>query len=145
MLRVLISRTVILWVLPESVRALDPMPDGNERKMNALRFSTIASAAVLTLSIAAGGTPTPARADTASTAAIAAGAAAIVGTLLYDSSRRPYYVRGGHRYYVTQDQARYYQGHRRGVARRAYAPARGHEVAREANHGRPGDGGRDHR
>ena len=46
--------------------------------------------------------PQPAAADTATTAAIVAGAAAIVGALVYDANNRPYYVRNGHRYYVTR-------------------------------------------
>ena len=54
-----------------------------------------------------GGAPTAAMADTASTVAIAAGAAAIVGALLYDSNNRPYYVRNNHRYYVTQPEEQY--------------------------------------
>lgn len=105
-------------------------------------FLTIAGAAVLALSVAAAGTPAPAQADTASTAAIAAGAAAIVGALLYDSNNRPYYVRNGHRYYVTQDEERYYRGHHPGVERRAYVPEREYPVARDPYHGRPNNNGR---
>jgi hypothetical protein len=45
-----------------------------------------------------GQSQTPAKADTGSTAAIVAGAAAIVGALLYDGNNRPYYVRNDHRY-----------------------------------------------
>lgn len=51
--------------------------------------------------------PQPAAADTATTAAIVAGAAAIVGALVYDANNRPYYVRNGHRYYVTPQEAQY--------------------------------------
>jgi len=68
-----------------------------------------------------GETQAVAGANTASTAAIAAGAAAIVGPLLFDSNNRPYYVRDGHRYYVTQSEAQYYRSHHHG-ARNAYAP-----------------------
>jgi hypothetical protein len=46
--------------------------------------------------------PRPAVADEASTAAIVAGASAIVGGLLYDANNRPYYQRGGHRVYVSR-------------------------------------------
>jgi hypothetical protein len=53
----------------------------------------------------------PALADTGSTAAIAAGAAAIVGTLLMDSNNRPYYVNNGRHVYVSQNTATYYRAH----------------------------------
>ncbi len=82
-----------------------------------------------------GATQTVAKADTASTAAIIAGAAAIVGALLYDANNRPYYVRGGHRYYVTQREAQYYRGHHHGVERRAYVPEQEYPVARDPYHG----------
>jgi hypothetical protein len=76
------------------------------------------------------GTSSIAQADTASTAAIIAGAAAITGALLYDSSNRPYYVRNNHRYYVSQQEAQYYRGHHQGVERRAYVPEHEYPVAR---------------
>jgi hypothetical protein len=72
----------------------------------------------------------PAKADTASTAAIVAGAAAIVGALLIDNSNRPYYVNGGRRYYVTQSEANYWRQHHRVVQRRAYVPEQEYPVAR---------------
>jgi hypothetical protein len=53
--------------------------------------------------------PRPASADSASTAAIALGAAAIVGGLLYDSHNRPYYDRGGRRVYVSDRVAQDYR------------------------------------
>ncbi len=81
------------------------------------------------------GTATPAKADTASTIAIAAGAAAIVGALLYDGSNHPYYIRNNHRYYVTQDEATYYRSHHRGTVRSAYVPEREYPVARDPYHG----------
>jgi hypothetical protein len=77
-----------------------------------------------------GGIQAPAKADTASTAAIIAGAAAITGALLYDSSNHPYYVRNNHRYYVTQNEAVYYRGHHRGVERRAYVPEQEYPISR---------------
>ena len=80
------------------------------------------------------GTATPAKADTASTIAIAAGAAAIVGALLYDGSNHPYYVRNNHRYYVTQGEATYYRGHHPGTERRAYVPEQEYPVARDPYH-----------
>jgi hypothetical protein len=55
--------------------------------------------------------PRPAAADEASTAAIVAGAAAIVGGLLYDANNRPYYQHGGRRVYVSQRVAQEYRGH----------------------------------
>jgi hypothetical protein len=58
-----------------------------------------------------GMTAAPAAADTGSTIAIAAGAAAIVGALLSDSSGRSYYVQGNQRHYVSHDQAVYYRSH----------------------------------
>jgi hypothetical protein len=86
-----------------------------------------------------GGTPTAAKADTASTAAIAVGAAAIVGALLYDGSNHPYYVRNNHRYYVTQQEATYYRGHHGGgQMRQAYVPEREYPVARDPYHGNNG-------
>ena len=84
------------------------------------------------------GMPTAAKADTASTAAIAAGAAAIVGALLYDSSNRPYYIRNNHRYYVTQSEAQQYRSHHNGQMRRAYVPEREYPVARDPYHGNMG-------
>ena len=77
-----------------------------------------------------GGTQAPAKADTTSTALIAAGAAAIVGALLYDSNNHPYYVRDNHRYYVSQSEANYYREHHRGYVRQAYVPEREYPVAR---------------
>ena len=90
-----------------------------------------------------GGAQIAAKADTASTAAIVAGAAAIVGALLYDSNNRPYYVRNNHRYYVTQAEAQYYRGHHHGVVRRAYVPEQEYPVARDPYHG-SGDHGQQH-
>ncbi len=65
-------------------------------------------------------TQTAAKADTASTVAIAAGAAAIVGALLYDGNQQPYYVRNNRHYYVSQSEANYYRGHHRSVQRNVY-------------------------
>jgi hypothetical protein len=57
-------------------------------------------------------TPQPARADSASTAAWAAAAALIVGTIYYDSQHRPYYKdRSGHMHYVSAGAASYYSSH----------------------------------
>ena len=75
------------------------------------------------------GAPSIVRADTGSTAAIIAGAAAIVGALIYDSRNHPYYVEHGHRFYVTPEQAAYYRGHHRGYVRRAYVPEPEYPVA----------------
>ncbi len=84
----------------------------------------------------------PAPADTASTAAIIAGAAAITGALLYDSSNRPYYIRNDRRYYVNNDEARYYRSHHRGYERRAYVPEQQYPIARGyQDGGRGGDRG----
>ncbi len=80
------------------------------------------------------GTPAPAKADTASTAAIIAGAAGIVGALLYDANNHPYYVRNNHRYYVTQQEATYYRGHHPGYTRQAYVPESEYPVARDPYH-----------
>lgn len=56
--------------------------------------------------------PKPASADTGSTIAIAAAAAAIVGAIAYDSQGRPYYMRDRQRFYVSQDTANYWRFHR---------------------------------
>jgi hypothetical protein len=80
-----------------------------------------------------GGTQAAVRADTGSTAAIVAGAAGIVGALLYDGSNRPYYVRDNRRYYVSQNEAQYYRSHHHGVERRAFVPEAEYPVARNAN------------
>jgi hypothetical protein len=53
----------------------------------------------------------PAMADTTSTAAIAIGAAAIVGAILMDSNNQPYYVNNGRHVYVSRDTANYYRAH----------------------------------
>lgn len=56
--------------------------------------------------------PQPARADAASTALWAAAAAAIIGTIYYDSHHRPYYRdRYGRTHYVSQGAADYYNSH----------------------------------
>ncbi len=84
---------------------------------------------------AVGGAARPAPADTASTAAIIAGAAAITGALLYDSSNHPYYIQNNRRYYVNDDQAQYYRSHHRGYERKAYVPEQQYPVARGYQHG----------
>ena len=81
-----------------------------------------------------GGMPLAARADTASTAAIVAGAAAIVGALLIDSSGHPYYVRDNHRYYVTSGEAQYYRSPHHVVQRQAWVPEQEYPVARDPYH-----------
>jgi hypothetical protein len=53
----------------------------------------------------------PALADTTSTAAIAIGAAAIVGAILTDSNNQPYYVNHGRHVYVSRNTADYYRAH----------------------------------
>ena len=63
-----------------------------------------------------------------------AGAAAIVGALIYDGNNHPYYVRNNHRYYVTQQEATYYRGHHQGYTRQAYVPEREYPVARDPYH-----------
>jgi hypothetical protein len=92
------------------------------------------------------GAPSMARADAGSTAAIIAGAAAIVGAIIYDSSNRPYYVRNERRYYITEDEAVWYRRHHRGYERRAYVPEQEYPVARDYDHrsDRRGDDNRDH-
>ena len=57
--------------------------------------------------------PKPAAADEASTAAIVGGLAAIVGAILYDNSGHPYYVRDGHRNYVSNSDANAYRAWQR--------------------------------
>jgi hypothetical protein len=104
------------------------------------RFITRAGGALLTLALV-GETESAALADTASTAAIIAGAAAITGAILYDGSNRPYYVRNNHRYYVTQSEEHYYRSHHAGVERRAYVPEREYPVARDPEHGNGGPHG----
>jgi hypothetical protein len=109
-----------------------------------MKFSHLFSATALSgfvLLGSLGATQTAAKADTASTAAIIAGAAAIAGALLYDSNNHPYYVRDNRRYYVTQNEALYYRAHHRGVMRSAYVPETEYPVARDPYHGN----GRDHR
>jgi hypothetical protein len=101
--------------------------------MKSLPFVPITLAAFLGFG-AISGAPTVAKADTTSTLLIAAGAAAIVGALLYDGNNRPYYVRSNHRYYVTQDEAQYYRGHHHGYVRSAYIPEQEYPVARDPYH-----------
>jgi hypothetical protein len=101
--------------------------------MNVSRLATSTLAASLVAGTL-GGMPLAARADTASTAAIVAGAAAIVGALLYDSNNHPYYVRDNRRYYVTSGEAQYYRSHHRMVQRRAWVPENEYPVARDPYH-----------
>ncbi|HEY9085198.1 MAG TPA: hypothetical protein VIN40_04575 [Candidatus Tyrphobacter sp.] len=75
--------------------------------------TTIGKAALTAGMLAAVATfviPQPASADTGSTAAIITAAALIVGAIAYDSGGRPYYVRGGRRWYVSPGVANYYRG-----------------------------------
>jgi hypothetical protein len=107
-----------------------------------MQYSRLFSTALGGLLVAGslGATQMPAKADTASTAAIVGGAAAIVGALLYDSSNHPYYVRDNHRYYVTQNEAQYYRSHHHGTMRQAYVPEQEYPVARDPYHGNGGRG-----
>jgi len=101
-----------------------------------------ASAGMLAIALSMGA-PSMVRADAGSTAAIIAGAAAIAGALIYDSSNHPYYVQNGHRYYVSQQEAAYYRGHHRGYERRAYVPEPEYPVSR-AYGSRGGNENNDH-
>lgn len=101
--------------------------------MKSSRLVSTALGGLLTLGVFAG-TPVVAKADTASTAAIVAGAAAIVGALVYDSNNHPYYVRNNRRYYVTQQEAQYYRSRHRGVQRNAWVPEPEYPVARDPYH-----------
>ena len=80
--------------------------------------------------------PQPVAADTASTTAIVAGAMAIVGALLVDANKRPYYVKNNRRYYVTQPEAQYYRDHHHVVQRQAWVPEQEYPVARNPYQGR---------
>jgi hypothetical protein len=73
-----------------------------------LRVAAVASLSLVATTFSL---PRPAAADQASTMAIAAGAAAIVGGLLYDGNNRPYYDHGGRRVYVNDRVAQEYRGH----------------------------------
>ncbi len=106
---------------------------GNISKMKSSHLVSTTLGGLLTLAAFAG-TPTIAKADTASTAAIVAGAAAIVGALLYDGSNHPYYVRNNRRYYVTQNEAQYYRSRHQGVQRNAWVPENEYPVARDPYH-----------
>lgn len=95
-------------------------------KLSSLVLPALSGALVLG---SVSGMAAPAKADTASTIAIAGAAAAIVGALLYDGNNHPYYIRNGHRYYVSQQTANYYREHHPGYERRAYVPEREYPVA----------------
>jgi hypothetical protein len=124
-----------------SVTKLRPKNCYERNDMPVQRFvSTLLGALVVVASL--GSAQMTARADTATTAAIVAGAAAIVGALLYDANNRPYYIRSGHRYYVTQAEAGYWRGHHPGVERRAYVPEQEFPVARDPYHSNRGGMGR---
>jgi hypothetical protein len=84
-----------------------------------MKSSHLASAALGGLIVlgSLGGSASIARADTASTIAIAAGAAAIVGALLTDNSGHSYYVSGNQRHYVSHNSAQYYRGHHGNMGR----------------------------
>jgi len=86
--------------------------------------------------------PRTASANTTSTALLIAGAAAIAGALLYDSNGRPYYVQSNRRYYVSQPVAQYYQGHHKGVYRKAWVPEQEYPV--EQPYQQQGRGGNQH-
>ena len=80
--------------------------------------------------------PQPAPADTASTAAIIAGATAIVGALLVGANNQPYYVKNNRRYYVTPQEAQYYRTHHRVVQRQAWVPEQEYPIARNPYQGK---------
>jgi uncharacterized membrane protein len=103
--------------------------------MKPLRALSMLLAGAVTLGGTVVQTDLPAQADTASTAAIIAGAAAIVGALLIDGNNRPYYVKGGKRYYVTQAEANTWKQRHHVVVRQAYVPEREYPVARDPYHG----------
>jgi hypothetical protein len=103
--------------------------------MDIMQRSLAAAAAGTTLLAAISfGIPRPAQADTASTIAIAAGAAAIVGALLVDGNGHPYYVRDNRRYYVTNDEANYYRSHHHVVQRTAWVPENEYPVQRNVRY-----------
>lgn len=104
-----------------------------------MKPSSVISAILVSSVIIGGslGSARPAQADTASTAAIIAGAAAIVGALLIDSNNRPYYVNSGKRYYVTQAEANTWRQRHKVVQRRAYVPEQEYPVARDPYRGNP--------
>ena len=95
-----------------------------------LKGLTVGAALVAAVTISL---PRPAQADTTSTALIAVGAAAIVGALLYDGNKRPYYIKNNRRYYVSQDTATYYRSHHQGYMRHAWVPEREYPVAQNYN------------
>jgi hypothetical protein len=64
--------------------------------------------------------PRPAAANEASTAAIVAAAALVVGAIAYDSGGRPYYLHEGRRFYVAPSVANYYRSHRWNHRRRPH-------------------------
>jgi hypothetical protein len=121
---------------------IDSPSSGKAEAMNIRIISTALGGLIIAGSLA--GTSVVAQADTASTAAIVAGAAAIAGALLYDSNNHPYYVRDNHRYYVTQNEAQYYRAHHQGVERRAWVPEQSYPVARDPYHGNMGHGDMGH-
>lgn len=105
------------------------------------------SSGVLAVCVAIGGsmaTPAVAVANAGTTAAAAA-IGAIVGTLIFDSSRHQYYyVNGGHRHYVTNNTARswyqrkdpsFYRAHQSDFS---HNPAKFDKEYRSSHHGGPG-------
>jgi hypothetical protein len=78
-------------------------------KLGIIRIA-LAAATIGTLTTTA--LPRPAVADTTSTALIAGAAAAIIGTLIYDSNKHQYYyTRSNRRVYVNNNTASYYRSH----------------------------------
>ncbi len=102
-----------------------------ESIQSALKRVVLGTALVAAVAVSA---PRPAQADTASTAAIVAGAAAIVGALLVDSNNRSYYVKNNERYYVTPGEATYYRAHHKVVQRQAWVPENSYPVRRNAGY-----------
>ncbi|MGP6156763.1 MAG: hypothetical protein ACLPYS_04465 [Vulcanimicrobiaceae bacterium] len=98
---------------------------------NSLRRLVVASALLGTAAVSLSGA---AQANTTSTIAIAAGAAAIVGALLIDGNNQPYYIYNNQRHYVSQDQANYYRQHHRVVQRRAYVPESEYPIYNNSRH-----------
>ncbi len=112
------------------------------------------------------GTATPAKADTGTTAAIAAAAGLIVGGLLFDNTKNQYYyVNGNQRRYVNENVAReyyrrhdsaYYNAHQNEFRTHQFAAnwQRAHNAPQRVAHGSPhgqmanqgrGNGHDDHR
>jgi hypothetical protein len=104
------GRTSFVFILEQSEGRIEHMLSRFTKSIKSVAAKTALIGAMVASAVVA--LPRPASADTTSTIAIAAAAALIVGAIAYDNSGRPYYMRDGRRWYVSNDVGAYWERNR---------------------------------